>query len=201
MLVWQDSAYLLFMIRLLIVQKEGLYGDYILKQYAKEEIDELQSYLKDERDELFTYSGLELVMKRYLLISHNHEVLETPQEMFMGIAMHLAIKEQDRVYWAKQIYDILSMLKVTMATQPCPMPENHTISYPAVSLILLMIPYPIFINQLIILHRYQNMAVEWVCILEKFVPMEVIFAVLKELPVELFAGLNLLMIPQLLSIS
>ena len=96
--------------------KEGLYGDYILKQYAKEEIDELQSYLKDERDELFTYSGLELVMKRYLLISHNHEVLETPQEMFMGIAMHLAIKEQDRVYWAKQIYDILSMLKVTMAT-------------------------------------------------------------------------------------
>ena len=55
-------------------------------------------------------------MKRYLLISHNHEVLETPQEMFMGIAMHLAIKEQDRVYWAKQIYDILSMLKVTMAT-------------------------------------------------------------------------------------
>ena len=68
--------------------KEGLYGDYILKQYAKEEIDELQSYLKDERDELFTYSGLELVMKRYLLISHNHEVLETPQEMFMGIAMH-----------------------------------------------------------------------------------------------------------------
>ncbi|BBK23286.1 ribonucleoside-diphosphate reductase [Amedibacterium intestinale] len=96
--------------------KEGLYGDYILKQYAKEEIDELQSYLKDERDELFTYSGLEFVMKRYLLISHNHEVLETPQEMFMGIAMHLAIKEQDRVYWAKQIYDILSMLKVTMAT-------------------------------------------------------------------------------------
>ena len=96
--------------------KEGLYGDYILKQYAKEEIDELQSYLKDERDELFTYSGLELVMKRYLLISHNHEVLETPQEMFMGIAMHLAIKEQNRVYWAKQIYDILSMLKVTMAT-------------------------------------------------------------------------------------
>lgn len=102
--------------KIIYCTKEGLYGDYILKQYAKEEIDELQSYLKDERDELFTYSGLELVMKRYLLISHNHEVLETPQEMFMGIAMHLAIKEQDRVYWAKQIYDILSMLKVTMAT-------------------------------------------------------------------------------------
>lgn len=34
----------------------------------------------------------------------------------MGIAMHLAIPETNRVYWAKQIYDILSTLKVTMAT-------------------------------------------------------------------------------------
>ena len=110
------TRHIFFYDKITYCTKEGLYGDYILKQYAKEEIDELQSYLKDERDELFTYSGLELVMKRYLLISHNHEVLETPQEMFMGIAMHLAIKEQDRVYWAKQIYDILSMLKVTMAT-------------------------------------------------------------------------------------
>lgn len=34
----------------------------------------------------------------------------------MGIAMHLALPEKNRVFWAKQIYDILSELKVTMAT-------------------------------------------------------------------------------------
>ena len=34
----------------------------------------------------------------------------------MGIAMHLAMKENDRVHWAKEIYDILSKLQVTMAT-------------------------------------------------------------------------------------
>lgn len=34
----------------------------------------------------------------------------------MGIAMHLAMKEQDQVYWAKQFYDMLSKLEVTMAT-------------------------------------------------------------------------------------
>ena len=34
----------------------------------------------------------------------------------MAIAMHLAIPETDRVYWAKRFYDILSTLKVTMAT-------------------------------------------------------------------------------------
>ena len=55
-------------------------------------------------------------MKRYLLRTHDLQLMETPQEMFMGIAMHLAIPETNRVYWAKQIYDILSTLKVTMAT-------------------------------------------------------------------------------------
>ena len=38
--------------------------------------------------------------------AHNHDILETPQEMFMGIAMHLAIPEQERVVWAKKIYDV-----------------------------------------------------------------------------------------------
>ncbi|MBS5113917.1 MAG: ribonucleoside-diphosphate reductase subunit alpha [Coprobacillus cateniformis] len=96
--------------------KEGYYGSYILENYTKEDIDELSSYIKEERNELFTYSGLELIMKRYLIQNHEREILEKPQEMFMGIAMHLAIPEQERVKWAKEIYDILSLLKVTMAT-------------------------------------------------------------------------------------
>ncbi|MFR7592224.1 MAG: ribonucleoside-diphosphate reductase subunit alpha [Longibaculum sp.] len=95
---------------------EGYYGRYILENYTKADIDELSSYIKEERNELFTYSGLELVMKRYLIQNHEREILEKPQEMFMGIAMHLAILEQERVKWAKEIYDILSTLKVTMAT-------------------------------------------------------------------------------------
>lgn len=95
---------------------EGYYGRYILENYTKADIDELSSYIKEERNELFTYSGLELVMKRYLIQNHEREILEKPQEMFMGIAMHLAIPEQECVKWAKEIYDILSTLKVTMAT-------------------------------------------------------------------------------------
>ena len=102
--------------KLKYLEEQGYYGDYIRKAYSDAEIDELGAYLKDERDALFTYSGLELVRKRYLMCSHSHEVLETPQEMFMGIAMHLAMPEKERVYWAKQIYDILSQLQVTMAT-------------------------------------------------------------------------------------
>lgn len=98
------------------LEKEGLYGTYIRKHYSFEDIEELAKYMDDARDALFTYSGLDLILKRYLITTHAHETMESPQEMFMGIAMHLALPEKERVYWAKQIYDILSTLKVTMAT-------------------------------------------------------------------------------------
>lgn len=98
------------------LEEEGYYGAYIREAYSDTEINELNAYIQNQRDYKFTYSGLDLVVKRYLIHSHSHEILETPQEMFMGIAMHLAIPERDRIYWAKQIYDILSNLQVTMAT-------------------------------------------------------------------------------------
>lgn len=99
-----------------LLTKENLYGKYMLEHYSSDEIEELESYIKPERDELFNYSGLELVYKRYLIKSGNGVVLEKVQEMFMGISMHLAMKEKEKVYWAKKFYDILSNLKVTMAT-------------------------------------------------------------------------------------
>lgn len=103
--------------KLCFLEKEGYYGSYILENYSKEEIDELESCLKEENDDLFTYSGLDLLYKRYLISSHAHELLETPQEMFMDIAMHLAMAEKEkRLFWAKQFYELLSSLKVTMAT-------------------------------------------------------------------------------------
>lgn len=98
-------------------EKAGLYGDYMLAHYTRREIDELESYISEERDHLFTYSALDLLVKRYLIRDTVGNVLETPQEMFMGIAMHLAIPEKEaRVSWAKRIYDVLSKLQVTMAT-------------------------------------------------------------------------------------
>lgn len=99
-----------------LLTKENLYGKYILENYTEEEIEDLEKYIQPQRDELFNYSGLELVYKRYLIKNMNGVVLEKVQEMFMGISMHLAMRENDRVYWAKKFYDILSNLKVTMAT-------------------------------------------------------------------------------------
>ena len=95
-----------------------LYGKYILENYTEEDIKELEKVIKPERDFLFTYSGIKLLSGRYLVENFNREVLELPQQMFMGIAMHLAIpeKKENRLYWAKRFYDVLSSLKATMAT-------------------------------------------------------------------------------------
>ena len=97
---------------------KGLYGKYILENYSKEDIEELERAIKPERDFLFNYSGISLVSKRYLVQDYNRKPVELPQQMFMGIAMHLAIPEDKskRVYWAKRFYDVLSSLKATMAT-------------------------------------------------------------------------------------
>ncbi|WP_036728691.1 ribonucleoside-diphosphate reductase subunit alpha [Peptoniphilus mikwangii] len=96
---------------------EGLYGDYILKEYTEEDINELEVYMDSSGDKLFNYSGLDLIVKRYLIRDSEGNVLENIQEMFMGISMHLAIPEgNNKVSFAKKLYDILSTLKITMAT-------------------------------------------------------------------------------------
>ena len=98
--------------------EKGLYGKYILENYTKEDILELQKEIKPERDFLFTYSGINLLAKRYLIQDFTRNPLELPQQMFMGIAMHLAIpeKKENRLNWVKRFYDVLSSLKATMAT-------------------------------------------------------------------------------------
>ena len=96
---------------------KGLYGDYILTHYSRKEIDEAEGFIVKDRDKLFTYSGLDLLLKRYVIHDHNHLPLETPQEMFMGTALHLCMNEKiDRMKWVKRTYDMLSRLEVTMAT-------------------------------------------------------------------------------------
>ncbi|MDD7044852.1 MAG: ribonucleoside-diphosphate reductase subunit alpha [Anaerococcus sp.] len=105
-----------FKSKIKFLTENGLYGPYILENYSSEDIDELENYMDFTRDDIFTYSGLDLVRKRYLIKNHRGDILERVQEMFMGIAMHLAIPEKDRVAFAKRVYDILSTLRATMAT-------------------------------------------------------------------------------------
>ncbi|AJC11417.1 response regulator SirA [Berryella intestinalis] len=96
----------------------GLYGSYILENYTRDEIDRAAGLIDDARDGLFDYAGLDLMLRRYVIRTHEGEAVETPQEMFLGVALHLAMREDRavRMEWVERFYDMLSELKVTMAT-------------------------------------------------------------------------------------
>lgn len=97
--------------------EEGLYGDYILHNYSEEEINEAATFIDPERNKLLNYSGLDLLLKRYVIKNYTGKVIERVQEMFLGIALHLAMPEkEDRLMWVRRIYNLLSKLEVTMAT-------------------------------------------------------------------------------------
>lgn len=103
--------------KLVYLTREGLYGEYILQNYSRAEIEQAAAFIDDSRDKRFTWSGLDLLLKRYVIQTHQHVALETPQEMFLGIALHLAMKEtHDRMGWVRRFYDMLSLMQVTMAT-------------------------------------------------------------------------------------
>lgn len=103
--------------KLRYLTNEGLYGSYILDSYSQQEIEEAAEFICPERDKLFNYSGLDLLSKRYLIRTHLHEPMESVQEMYLGIALHLAMSEtHDRLQWVRKFYDLLSKLEVTMAT-------------------------------------------------------------------------------------
>ncbi|MDO5696020.1 MAG: ribonucleoside-diphosphate reductase subunit alpha [Eubacteriales bacterium] len=95
----------------------GGYGSYLKEAYSFDEIEALGDYIEPKRDYLFNYEGVKLLSERYLVKGFHHEVYELPQERFMTIAMHLAIPEGDRkVEYAKKFYDLMSNLKMTVAT-------------------------------------------------------------------------------------
>lgn len=93
-----------------------IYGSFLLEKYTKEEIDECEKMIVKSRDRLINYSSFELILKRYLAKNHNGVVLESIQEMWLVIAMHLAINEKDKLYWVKRFYESLSKLEFTLAT-------------------------------------------------------------------------------------
>jgi len=98
--------------------ERGIYGEYLLEYYSEEDIHKLARYIKPERDMLFTYTGIKILYDRYLVRDEEGRVIELPQEMYMLVAMTLAIpeKREERVKWAKRFYDLLSEHKITVAT-------------------------------------------------------------------------------------
>lgn len=96
---------------------QGLYYKKFYDYYSEKDILEAGKHLSKTRDEGYEYTTNLSLAKRYLL-NPNGVVKELPQEMYMSIALFLAIpeKKQDRLKFAFKLYDHCSNQRISLPT-------------------------------------------------------------------------------------
>lgn len=72
------------------------------------DLDKLAAAMVIERDQLFTYAGLSTLLDRYSMRDVEQNRVETPQFLFMRIAMGLSYNEKNPTEWAIKFYDRMS---------------------------------------------------------------------------------------------
>jgi len=97
--------------------KGWLYYQDFFKYYSTKDILDAWKYIKKERDMDYWYTTLTMFNKRYLL-NPNGIIKELPQQMYMWVALFLAVpeKKEDRLSKALEFYDILSLQKLSPGT-------------------------------------------------------------------------------------
>ncbi len=76
----------------------------------------LTAAIKPERDDLFRYLGVETLNDRYFIRANDGHVIETPQFMWMRVAMGLALNEENKEERAIAFYDVMSTLRFVPST-------------------------------------------------------------------------------------
>ncbi|EKD25293.1 MAG: hypothetical protein ACD_80C00088G0003 [uncultured bacterium (gcode 4)] len=97
--------------------QQWLYYKDFFKHYSKEDILQVGHYLSKETDMDYNYTTTLMLKKRYLL-NPNKIYKELPQEMYMSIALFLAIPEpkEKRIEVALKIYEYCSTQKISLPT-------------------------------------------------------------------------------------
>jgi len=98
------------------IEKWLYYKDFFT-YYSKEDILYVGKYLNKETDMKYNYTTTLMIKKRYLL-NPNKIYKELPQEMYMSIALFLAIPEakEKRIEVALKIYEYCSTQKISLPT-------------------------------------------------------------------------------------
>jgi ribonucleoside-diphosphate reductase alpha chain len=97
--------------------EKGLYYKDFYKYYTAKDILEAGKHLSKHTDEGYEYTTLLSLQKRYLL-NPNKVVKELPQEMYMSVALFLAIpeKKENRLAFALKIYEQCSRQQISLPT-------------------------------------------------------------------------------------
>ncbi|MDO8523822.1 MAG: ATP cone domain-containing protein, partial [bacterium] len=82
------------------------------------DLSKMSAALRPERDRLFKYIGVATLSDRYLLNDRlKKRSLETPQMLYMRVAMGIALNEKEnREAWAIRFYEILSTMRFVPST-------------------------------------------------------------------------------------
>lgn len=97
--------------------EKGLYYKDFYKYYTPQDILEAGKHLRPDTDEMYEYTTLLSLQKRYLL-NPNKVVKELPQEMYMSVALFLAIpeKKENRLQFALRVYEQCSRQQISLPT-------------------------------------------------------------------------------------
>lgn len=97
--------------------KRGLYYKDFYQYYSEADILEAGKHLDKDTDESYEYTTIVSFAKRYLL-NPNKVIRELPQEMYMAVALFLAIPEEKerRLPFALQVYEHCSKQRISLPT-------------------------------------------------------------------------------------
>ncbi len=96
--------------------KKGVADKKIADNMLEYDLSKIADAIKPERDDLFRYLGVETLNDRYFIHAKDGQLLETPQFMWMRVAMGLAINEEDKEARAIEFYEIMSSLRFVPST-------------------------------------------------------------------------------------
>lgn len=86
---------------------------------SQEDFDILSNVIDHSRDELFSFAGIKQFADKYARRNiDTDDIYETPQFMYMGMALELLKQPQWSVEDAIQLYDALSLQKINVPTPP-----------------------------------------------------------------------------------
>ena len=115
--VWQDIKPTSFYEFIKRRTQTGVYSDEVVTHYSREEISLCEAMMDHERDYSFTYAGLQQLVDKYLIKDRvSGYVHETPQFMYMLIAMVTFKRHPDKMKWVKAAYDAYSQHKINLPT-------------------------------------------------------------------------------------
>ena len=95
------------------------YDKHILKDYSKEEIDELDEVIDHWRDMTFSYCAVKQMEGKYLVQNRvSKQIFETPQFVYMliGMCLFANYEKESRKKYVKEFYHATSLFKISLPT-------------------------------------------------------------------------------------